>query len=80
MVEVTNIESKKKSNNKWKELKKINNLPSYLQTFYVDENNKLEMDIDWNKIYGELDDGHYRLVKNTEIENKSYEFTVEFEI
>ncbi len=70
----------KKANNKWKELKKINNLPSYLQTFYVDENNKLEMDIDWNETYGKLDEGYYRLVKNTKIENKSYEFTVEFEI
>jgi len=67
-------------NNKWEEVKKIKNFPSYLQSSYVDENNKLEIDIDWSKTYGELEKGEYRLVKSTEIENKLYEFSVEFEI
>ena len=67
-------------NNKWEEVKKIKNFPSYLQSSYVDENNKLEIDIDWSKTYGELEKGEYRLVKSTEIENKVYEFSVEFEI
>ena len=61
-------------------MKKIKNFPSYLQSSYVDENNKLEIDIDWSKTYGELEKGEYRLVKSTEIENKLYEFSVEFEI
>lgn len=67
-------------NNKWEEVKKIKNFPSYLQSSYVEENNKLEIDIDWSKTYGELKKGEYRLVKSTEIENKLYEFSVEFEI
>ena len=41
-----------------------------MQAFIVDENNKLEFDIDWSITYGELETGEYRLVKNTDIENK----------
>lgn len=70
----------RKTNNNWEELKRNENLPSYLQSFYVDKNNKLEIEIDWSNAYGELKTGEYRLVKNTEIKNKLYEFTVEFEI
>ena len=70
----------KKINNNWQEMKKIKNLPYTMQAFIVDENNKLEFDIDWSITYGELETGEYRLVKNTDIENKLYEFTVEFEI
>ncbi len=70
----------KKINGDWQEMKKIKNLPSYLEVFYVDEQNKLEFDIDWSITYGELETGEYRLVKSIDIEKKLYEFTVEFEI
>lgn len=57
----------KKINDKWKELKSEQswfNLPGY----YVDENNKLELKVDWEAMYGRLDNGEYRLVK--EVNNK----------
>ena len=44
--------------------------------YRVDENDKLEMDINWKWLYGTLEDGEYRLVKNV---LEKY-FSVEFEI
>lgn len=35
--------------------------------YHVDENNKLEMNIDWEWLYGELKSGKYRLVKDVAI-------------
>ena len=34
--------------------------------YTVDKNNKLEMDINWEKLYGKLEDGEYRIVKSTD--------------
>ena len=31
--------------------------------YLVDDNNELEMDIDWSKTYGNLTSGKYRIVK-----------------
>ena len=32
--------------------------------YSVDKNNKLELKQDWSYIYGELDEGEYRIVKD----------------
>lgn len=56
--------------------------------YTVDENNQLEMDINWKDLYGTLENGEYRIVKNVFLENiengtiensKKY-FSVEFTI
>lgn len=44
--------------------------------YLLDKDNKLEMDINWSTLYGELNKGKYRIVK--EINNKY--FKVEFQI
>ena len=44
--------------------------------YLVDKDNKLEMDMNWLELYGELDKGTYRIVK--EVNNKY--FSVEFQI
>ena len=44
--------------------------------YSVDENNKLELEHNWEWLYGELENGEYKLVK--EVNNKY--FWVEFKI
>lgn len=55
--------------------------------YYVDENGILEMNHNWEYIYGSLDKGIYRLVKNVFFESNipvgsedEYYIWVEFEI
>lgn len=65
-------------NNNWKVLDIIFK-GNYAWTsigYLVDKDNKLEMDINWKRLYGELDKGTYRIVK--EVNNKY--FSVEFQI
>lgn len=52
------------------------------QAFYPDENNRLELDIDWLTYYGRLKKGKYRIVKTTSIEGEGVKhfITSEFEI
>ena len=45
--------------------------------YYVDENNKLELNINWKWLYGSLDDGKYRIVKSVAL-GKDKNFSVEF--
>lgn len=73
----------KKVNNKWVELEPI--IENYAFTsigYSVDENNKLELDVDWNELYGELKNGEYRIVKDTSEtgEGTSHYITTEFVI
>lgn len=67
----------KNENGKWKELKPI--IKDYawnLVGYTVDENNKLELEHNWEWLYGKLENGKYRLVKDV---NNKY-ISVEFEI
>jgi len=44
------------------------------------ENHQLEMNIDWSKLYGELESGEYRLIKDLYNDGHIYlsvEFTIE---
>ena len=73
----------KKENGVWKKLETIiDNYAFNLPAYYVDKNNKLEMDIDWEWLYGKLDDGEYRILKSTSTqgEEPSHYITVEFVI
>lgn len=73
----------KKDNGKWIELEPIIENHAFTSIGYsVDENNKLELDIDWEWLYGELKNGEYRIVKDTSEagEGTSHYITVEFVI
>ena len=67
----------KKEQNKWIELTPIINNYGFNEIgYFVDKNNKLELEHNWKWLYGSLDKGKYRLVK--EVNNKY--FFVEFKI
>ena len=56
----------KKENGKWVTLKEINDDCAFiLKAYYVDNDGLLELDQDWECMYGELEKGTYRLVKYT---------------
>lgn len=65
----------KKENNKWKKVDVVvkGNYGFHMVGYEVNEDNILEMKIDWNWLYGELDAGEYRLVKSASVsKNNSY--------
>ena len=47
--------------------------------YLVDDNNELEMDIDWSKTYGNLTSGKYRIIKRIYDGEYKY-FSVEFDL
>lgn len=60
-----------KKDNKWQKLKPI--IEDYafnLIGYSVDENNELQQDINWEGLYGKLEPGEYRLVKDAAINYK----------
>ena len=71
----------KKTNGFWEELKPIDDNYAFKDIAYkIGENNKLEMNIDWSKLYGELKSGEYRLIKDLYNDGHIYlsvEFTIE---
>lgn len=72
-------------NNEWIKLKmKPETYAWTLVGYFVDENNELEMEHDWDYLYGELESGHYRLVKNLSLQEGeqmvTHEFSAEFTI
>ena len=72
-----------KENGKWKEVDLIEEAVFNLPVYNVDKNNKLELNQNWEHIYGELSPGEYRLVKSTCGDEGCYEskyFGVEFTI
>ncbi|MCI9233591.1 MAG: hypothetical protein HFH08_03210 [Bacilli bacterium] len=75
----------KKENGKWTSLKSLDGkewteLMWNLIGYHVDEHDRLELNINWENIYGALPNGEYRIVKDTskQGEMKQYEFSVEF--
>ena len=74
----------KEENGRWQEMEIIfdGNYAWTSKGYMVDENNKLEMKVDWVWLYGKLEDGKYRLVKKTSEPGEGVEhyITVEFEI
>jgi len=53
-----------KKNDSWEEGEKIGDAYFNMIAYTVDKNNKLELKQDWSNIYGELDKGQYRIVKD----------------
>jgi len=74
----------KLQNGKWKELEVIveGNYGWNLIGYYVGEDNTLELEHNWEWLYGELEIGEYRLVKNTSESGDStnHYFSVQFTI
>lgn len=67
----------KKENGKWNEVKKIGEAWFNLIGYMVDENHQLELNQNWKDIYGELETGEYRLVKEVNHEYISVEFKID---
>ena len=71
----------KKDNDKWIILDPITDDYGFNEMGYlVGDDNKLEMKQDWSKIYGKLDKGNYRLVKNVYRGNQFLYISVEFSL
>lgn len=74
----------KKENGKWKELDVIveGDYGWNLIGYSVGEDNKLELEQNWEWLYGSLEDGEYRIVKSTSepSEETKYYFSAEFTI
>lgn len=73
----------KYENNEWQELDVVvkGNYGWNDIGYYVDKNNELELSIDWEWLYGKLEQGKYRLVKSkSDLKNIKHNFSVEFEI
>lgn len=74
----------KLENGFWKELEVVikGNYGWNSIGYYVDKNNKLELDINWKWLYGTLESGKYRIVKDTseQGEGTTHYITAEFVI
>ena len=63
----------------WYELKSKGDAVFNEMGYLVDDNNELEMNIDWSKTYGNLTSGKYRIVKRIYDGEYKY-FSVEFDL
>ena len=71
----------KKIDGFWEELKPIDNNYGFNDIgLIVGENNQLEIDTDWSKIYGKLEKGEYRLIKELYDNDSKIYLSVEFTI
>lgn len=72
----------KKENGEWRKLETFNENDRIVgEAITVGEDKKLELDIDWTELYGELKQGEYRLIKELYgTGNEGKYFWVEFEI
>ncbi len=66
----------KKIIGKWRTLKEKNEKYSSID-YWVDPNNKSELNFDWINKYGKLERGHYRFVKKINNEYVATEFSIE---
>lgn len=55
----------KKENEEWKEVDIVHNGYFTDMAYYVDDEGKIEFVCDWEYMYGELENGEYRIVKYT---------------
>lgn len=70
----------KKVNNEWREVESIHfNYVFNEIGLLTNDNNQLELDEDWEYMYGKLEKGSYRLVKNVYDDGEKY-FSVKFDI
>ena len=67
----------KKEKGKWKELKTVIKEYGFDEIAYsVNENNKLELEHNWEWLYGKLKKGQYRIVKKVNDDYISTEFNI----
>lgn len=84
----TEFRIEKKENNNWIKPKETGNNCAFTQmAYYVDDDEILEFEQNWECMYGELETGNYRLVKSTSLSKDTpitYDqikhFSVEFTI
>ena len=70
-----------KENDKWNDLKTIQDLGFEEIAYNLDENNQLKQKINWERFYGELEKGTYRIVKPQWNNNEYIDlYSNEFEI
>ena len=64
--------------NEWHKLETItDDISFYMIGYDIDKNNELEMETNWEWLYGKLKPGEYRLVKRVEDNTEIYaEFTI----
>ena len=70
-----------KKNDSWEEVERICDAYFNMIAYSVDENNKLELKQDWSHIYGSLNKGQYRIVKDVCVSEgctEKKEFSTEF--
>lgn len=71
----------KKENQEWKEVKVIDEEYAFTDIAYLpDEDGKVQINTNWKNLYGELEKGEYRLVKEVYDNGNNYiyvEFTIE---
>lgn len=71
----------KNENGEWKELKQINENFIFTDVAYIPkEDGTIEINVNWGDLYGELENGEYRLVKELYGDGTNYiyaEFTIE---
>lgn len=62
----------KKVNGKWEEAPRLTDSNDWhLIGYHVDKNNELELEENWSHIYGELESGEYRIVKDYISKNRT---------
>jgi len=69
-----------KKNNEWEEVEPISDLNFIAIGYNLDENNQFKQKIKWEKLYGELEKGTYRIVKPIYLNEYVDLYSDEFEI
>ena len=65
-------------NETWQEVEIVAENPVFTSIGYLlDENNQLELQVNWDWLYGSLNSGRYRLIKEINHKYIAVEFTME---
>ncbi len=65
-------------NETWQEVEVVAENPVFTAIGYLlDENNQLELQVNWDWLYGSLNSGRYRLIKEINHKYIAVEFTIE---
>lgn len=65
-------------NETWQEVEIVAENPVFTSIGYLlDENNQLELQVNWDWLYGSLNSGRYRLIKEINHKYIAVEFTIE---
>lgn len=70
----------KKEKRGWKPVNEIDGYIWGMMQYGSGNNRKMDFNLDWSKLYGELENGEYRLVKSVSTNGKTIELYAEFTI